>query len=486
MASVNNNSTKHCGPSKQEFYAVARGTTPGIYGDWSQAKAQVDGFPGNTYKKFATFSEAKNFMMKAGILHPRQFNLSSTKIKKNTNEPTRNTQSTPKSTSNNKGCSGEDADMTDHKLPSPTSFSTPINPQPEPSSPNQKWNDTEIELNFGNPNNTALSPKPRPENPDKPANTCQRCCTLLPLLQTISERLEKLESSSCALNRLDNLESMVSSLSVDSKAIQFKMAEVNAKLNTSISTKTIKDLPTNSQRLAPSPHQQLCSASNSLKANAESSFTNKQMPLSNTAPQQSQSTTDHRRNTHNNAANPKASTQSFQPTKCVVISSTNPDKTHLNSVNQDDIRKAISNNHGPLIIDSIRKYKFDSPNPRFMVQLGTTTDVDKVVTNWKADSLGGTWVRGTMLPNEIPTGMMRGVPLDIDPVDIAQAISSKYKNSTCQRLSKSDNILRTVKVTFANREDLSDAVSNGVLLPDHNMRFRVELPYTTIRAENDG
>ena len=90
---------------------------------------------------------------------------------------------------------------------------------------------------------------------------------------------------------------MVSSLSVGSKAIQFKMAEVNAKLNASISTKTkstIKDLPTNSQRLAPSPHQQLCSASNSLKANAQTPFTDKQMTLSNTAPQQTQSTTDHR------------------------------------------------------------------------------------------------------------------------------------------------------------------------------------------------
>ena len=121
-----------------------------------------------------------------------------------------------------------------------------------------------------------------------------------------------------------------------------------------------------------------------------------------------------------------------------------------------------------------------------MVQLGTTTDVEKGLTNRKAGSLGETWVCGTMLPNEIPTGMMRGVPLDIDPVDIAQVISSKYKNLTCQRLSKSDNILRTVKVTFASREDLSDAISNGVLLPVHNMRFRLELPYTTIHAENDG
>ena len=95
-----------------------------------------------------------------------------------------------------------------------------------------------IEFSFGNTNNTALAPKPRPENLDKPANTCQGCCTLLPLLKSISERLEKLESYSCALNRLDNLESMVSSLPIDSKAIQFKMAEVNAEPNASTSTKT--------------------------------------------------------------------------------------------------------------------------------------------------------------------------------------------------------------------------------------------------------
>ena len=45
-----------------------------------------------------------------------------------------------------------------------------------------------------------------------------------------------------------------------------------------------------------------------------------------------------------------------------------------------------------------------------------------------------TWVRGTMLPYEIPTGVMRGVPLDIGSVDIAEAISSKYKNSTFKKV----------------------------------------------------
>ena len=74
-----------------------------------------------TFLVTLTLSEAKNFMMKAGILHSRQFNLSSPKSVKNTNEPTRNTQSAPKNNSNNKGRSGEDADMTDQKLPSPAS-----------------------------------------------------------------------------------------------------------------------------------------------------------------------------------------------------------------------------------------------------------------------------------------------------------------------------------------------------------------------------
>ena len=45
-----------------KFYAVRTGRTPGIYNSWDDCKAQVDGFPGATYKSFKTAAEAAEYM----------------------------------------------------------------------------------------------------------------------------------------------------------------------------------------------------------------------------------------------------------------------------------------------------------------------------------------------------------------------------------------------------------------------------------------
>lgn len=47
--------------SMQQYYAVRTGRTPGIYRSWDECKAQVDGFNGPVYKKFATYNDAYNF-----------------------------------------------------------------------------------------------------------------------------------------------------------------------------------------------------------------------------------------------------------------------------------------------------------------------------------------------------------------------------------------------------------------------------------------
>ena len=44
------------------YYAVKVGKEPGIYTSWPDAKAQVNGFPGATYKKFATKQSAESWL----------------------------------------------------------------------------------------------------------------------------------------------------------------------------------------------------------------------------------------------------------------------------------------------------------------------------------------------------------------------------------------------------------------------------------------
>ncbi len=50
----------------KKYYAVARGRTPGIYTEWHEAKAQVDGFEGARYKGFPTRRDAEEWMKNPG------------------------------------------------------------------------------------------------------------------------------------------------------------------------------------------------------------------------------------------------------------------------------------------------------------------------------------------------------------------------------------------------------------------------------------
>lgn len=43
---------------KEKYYVVWAGKEPGIYTNWTQCKAQVEGFNGAKFKKFSSLSEA--------------------------------------------------------------------------------------------------------------------------------------------------------------------------------------------------------------------------------------------------------------------------------------------------------------------------------------------------------------------------------------------------------------------------------------------
>lgn len=48
--------------SKQKFYAVKIGRTPGIYFNWSDCKQQVDGFPDAKYRSFSSVTDACSYI----------------------------------------------------------------------------------------------------------------------------------------------------------------------------------------------------------------------------------------------------------------------------------------------------------------------------------------------------------------------------------------------------------------------------------------
>lgn len=52
------------------YYAVRIGRTPGVYCDWSACSAQVHGFSGARYKKFASLEAALRFVQNSGAAVP--------------------------------------------------------------------------------------------------------------------------------------------------------------------------------------------------------------------------------------------------------------------------------------------------------------------------------------------------------------------------------------------------------------------------------
>lgn len=48
--------------TKKKFYAVAKGKQTGIFTNWAETKALIDGFPGARYKGFATKDEAQQWL----------------------------------------------------------------------------------------------------------------------------------------------------------------------------------------------------------------------------------------------------------------------------------------------------------------------------------------------------------------------------------------------------------------------------------------
>ena len=51
-----------------KYYAVRKGSVPGIYNSWEQCKCSVEGFPGAEYKSFSTEEEAQAYMEKKDIV----------------------------------------------------------------------------------------------------------------------------------------------------------------------------------------------------------------------------------------------------------------------------------------------------------------------------------------------------------------------------------------------------------------------------------
>ncbi len=72
--------------ASKKFYAVKRGRKPGIYFNWPDAKAEVDGFQGAVYKGFVNLEDAEEWLNSATFNTAKTKNSQSSPIDSNTDE----------------------------------------------------------------------------------------------------------------------------------------------------------------------------------------------------------------------------------------------------------------------------------------------------------------------------------------------------------------------------------------------------------------
>lgn len=400
-----------------KLYAVSKGRRPGIYNNWALAEQQVVNYSGAVFKGFGTERAAEKFMHSADIPHPRYI----------VAEPVQ--------------------DLLTNKSKNESSSVSLSN----------SLNDTEL---FANATTTNACSTPARHN-----SICTNCSQMTEVIDRLMDRLVKLENV---------VSSKVASLE-DGNVTILKRLE---SLDTLISQNNTKEI----LELTESTKLQFESLNNTLKRyvnNPELTYATAAKPNRPHAP----ANTFQARPSPTQLATPSSVQDSrkqrvvkFDPMKCMVITGISSEQyPHLN---QDRIRRAITGEFGPIIIDIVNRYKSQSSNPKFIVQLGSAQDVDKLVDGWKSELFGGSAARKTITPIlNPPIGMVKGVPLDIDDDELAKDIKTAHPNSSIYRLRASNgNQLRTVKVQFKSEECLNKAIAKGLTLQTSNLLLRVELP----------
>lgn len=431
-----------------KFYSVVKGKKPGIYDSWSLTEPQVNGYSGALFKGHQTQHEAESFMAQGRIKPPYYYsssidNKSASNLQSDSlNSPSQaqlkrrnSTKSTKSATANlsntaNTGSLNSNADTNSN------------------NSHNDKPACDDDEISFPSRNNSSKGPA----SPEE----CTNCTKLAQLVATLSDRVTSLEkrltSSSKQPPEVAQSDDIAKTLQVQLSAIEERLIK-----NLEMKVTQIQAQSQATYSAAVSKHTVPSSTQNPKLTNA--------LP---------------------NAKNHSKATTSiqFQPTKCLVL--TDISQENAVKLNQDDIRQAINKQVGPTMIDLVNRYKFNSSNPKFILQLADESAIPAIIENWDPSLFGGSKIRRTIPPKQhVHLGMLKGVPLNMADDHILSDIKINHDISSVYRLRAIDGAhLRTVKVEFETATALQSALNTGILLPSANVLVRVEKPYNS--AVNDG
>jgi hypothetical protein len=450
------------------YYAVARGRRVGIFTSWAAAQNSTDRFPSCKHKKFDEIESAISFMNEhlgasyipeiigsdlAAVALENEFYCSSV---------------------------NGDSDVMFNLQASATRQSTPYTQEPPKvdvvNCDNQQSPDVR-QLKMLN------------------VNICQLNATLITLTQTLNNLPTLLKQSTAEL-RTDITQPIISAVCQPLNNLNERLSSIDLLLdpNTQRSSKsfTCRSATSTTTLSLPRTDQDTCPPSLTDKGPITSALPNTTKPDKLYSNISKHTTKEANKDQISHKSPPDSVHRSsprmvkvntkipFKAEKCIVI--TNISKEHATSLNQDDIRSAINKQFGPVFIDMINRYKFHGDAPKFVVQFADSATAEKIVKGWSNELLHGSSARLTQKPKTC-IGIIKGVPLYMTDEDISTDLQTKYDNTSVYRLKGQDGRpLRTIKITFNDDAELTDAMDNGVVL--HRILCRVEKPYSSIPPNN--
>ena len=431
-----------------KYYSVARGRKIGIFDNWASAEEQIRGFSCSLYQGFKTKRAAEEFLRKYGI----------SDIKYYTGVTT-----VP-------GNDDAHSEISDDSLLAIS---------------NEGYSNSAT-VNNNAPQSLSSSMQDISKSSNStPVSECKKCINLTALIETLIQKLEISQSllkesmsrtSEATITAAvsDHINRQLSAFKDDIKTdINSRLSAIDDQLNKralySVAAKGTPGQPSNIHLNQQTP--------NSLKP-----------PMYNITPAPPASISSQLRSSENRQDPSSKQKEKFQnskpfiPERCLVISDLN--KENLTNINQDSIRRTIGQEFGPTMFDMINRYKFNSSNPKYIIQLSNPDKLEHIVANWKPHLLGGSSIRRTLKPNPY-VGMLRGVPTSISDEQLSTELYEKFPGASLYRLrSKEGTLLRTVKIEFSNKEQLNKSMSDGIILESEQVLLQVELPYSQTKTDN--
>ena len=127
-------------------------------------------------------------------------------------------------------------------------------------------------------------------------------------------------------------------------------------------------------------------------------------------------------------------TTEFKPDNNIVISIQKTSQA-FTGFSHDLVRRTINQEYGPILIKKISPYKFNSDNPRIMIQMDSPVAADDMIKKWKTKTFGDSHVRKTINPKTftVNVAMLKGVPLDVIDAELEEQVQSQFPGATTIR-----------------------------------------------------